>query len=601
MTTRTWIRRLFARSPRTRRLAPARCRPRLETLEQRLTPSIVYQQTFDNTTGVTVPLSDYSWNANVNPIGSAATSPQAFVSPARGDPTTFGTTGNGFLELDTTSMPLPQTPVIAWTQDQSVLGLQYNGQSTTQLDSTTITTLSWYQGNTDASDKFQIAARDMNGNWFVSQQTFAQNNPVPTDADFNSQGNTITTTYAALTWNSLNFVPGTSLVEGGASAGPTGYLTAIGLFLQDTNGVSSGEEYRFDTFTITTKTGLKVTESGPATVTAGTDATYTVTLHNGGPGNARGVSLTDMVPAGTTYVSAAPVSGQNPDGFSCTQSGGTVTGTPTGGVVASGNTDQFNLLVHVLGSDPNGSDISNTATLTSTSTDSATATFHSTVSNLTVESVSDLASVDPRLSPTQAGAGTLVAGAIQGAEQMSVIRYLQVTFSTAVTLNSSGNYGLKLMEVNGPAFNAGNTTGGRLIQASVYRTVMNPGGTETVTYSFSGPGTENGSLEDGNYSLRFNESAIQAGGLALSSSGDPFSAGPALFHRLFGDSNGDGKVDGTDSTAFMASYRSVMGQANYRAYFDFYNHARIDSTDYYVFLARNGKKLNADGSLSNLP
>jgi hypothetical protein len=176
-----------------------------------------------------------------------------------------------------------------------------------------------------------------------------------------------------------------------------------------------------------------------------------------------------------------------------------------------------------------------------------------------------------------------------------------VTFSTAVTLDPGANYGLNLMEINGPAFNTGNTTGGRLIQASVYRTVMNAGGTETVTYSFSGPGTEYGSLEDGNYSLSFNESAIQAGGQALSSSGDPFSAGPALFHRLFGDSNGDAKVDSTDSTAFLAAYRSYIGQANYRAYFDFFNHARVDSTDYYEFLRRNGQKLNADGSLSTLP
>jgi hypothetical protein len=33
MTTRTWIRRLFARKPRTVRKAPARCRPAVEALE----------------------------------------------------------------------------------------------------------------------------------------------------------------------------------------------------------------------------------------------------------------------------------------------------------------------------------------------------------------------------------------------------------------------------------------------------------------------------------------------------------------------------------------------------------------------------------------
>jgi hypothetical protein len=64
------------------------------------------------------------------------------------------------------------------------------------------------------------------------------------------------------------------------------------------------------------------------------------------------------------------------------------------------------------------------------------------------------------------------------------------------------------------------------------------------------------------------------------------------FFRLFGDLNGDGKVDSTDSAAFMAAYRSFAGQATYRSYFDFYNHGRVDATDYYMFLRRNGMVLN---------
>jgi hypothetical protein len=256
-----------------------------------------------------------------------------------------------------------------------------------------------------------------------------------------------------------------------------------------------------------------------------------------------------------------------------------------------------------------------TDTVTRSITGSATVVVSGLPGPTVVGSVTYVASIDPRLTATQAGAGTLVAGAAQGAEQMSAIRYLQVTFSTAVTLDPSGNYGLKLMEVNGPAFNTGNTNPalGRHIQASVVSAVMNAGGAETVTYSFSGAGTEYGSLEDGNYSLRFNESAIQGGGPggpALSSSGDPFTTGPALFHRLFGDGNGDGKVDNTpyspstptitDNSTFMAAYRSLIGMANYRAYYDFNNDGRVDSTDYYQFLRRNGKKLNADGSETSI-
>jgi hypothetical protein len=51
MTARTWIRRLFARTPRTARKAPARCRPTLEALESRYVPStLVVTKTTD--TGV---------------------------------------------------------------------------------------------------------------------------------------------------------------------------------------------------------------------------------------------------------------------------------------------------------------------------------------------------------------------------------------------------------------------------------------------------------------------------------------------------------------------------------------------------------------------
>jgi hypothetical protein len=42
MTRRSWIRKLFARTPRTVRKAPARFRPRFEALEDRVTPSAFY-------------------------------------------------------------------------------------------------------------------------------------------------------------------------------------------------------------------------------------------------------------------------------------------------------------------------------------------------------------------------------------------------------------------------------------------------------------------------------------------------------------------------------------------------------------------------------
>src|SRR5262245_23782272 len=49
MTLRSWIRQLFAHRPRTVRKAPARCRPTLEALEDRLVPAtLIVNSTADN-------------------------------------------------------------------------------------------------------------------------------------------------------------------------------------------------------------------------------------------------------------------------------------------------------------------------------------------------------------------------------------------------------------------------------------------------------------------------------------------------------------------------------------------------------------------------
>jgi hypothetical protein len=71
----------------------------------------------------------------------------------------------------------------------------------------------------------------------------------------------------------------------------------------------------------------------------------------------------------------------------------------------------------------------------------------------------------------------------------------------------------------------------------------------------------------------------------------------ATFFRLFGDVNGDGKVDATDQTAFMAAYRSRSGMANYRGYFDYDGNGMVDSSDYYQFLVHLNHKLDANGNL----
>src|SRR5262249_47549040 len=195
------------------------------------------------------------------------------------------------------------------------------------------------------------------------------------------------------------------------------------------------------------------------------------------------------------------------------------------------------------------------------------------------------------------------------AGQKSIIRNIRVTYSSYVFLDPNlqapnSNRGLNLRKLNGPYGAAPNT----LIQANVASTVYNrTTGAYTVIYSFSGAGTELGSLEDGNYSLQFNEAAIQGGGPGgpgLSPAGDPFAVQAAQFFRFFGDVNGDRVVDSTtDYAAFRMALRSRIGTPPYRAYFDFNADGIIDSVDATQLTtvhARYSKRLNTDGSVTPL-
>jgi hypothetical protein len=214
------------------------------------------------------------------------------------------------------------------------------------------------------------------------------------------------------------------------------------------------------------------------------------------------------------------------------------------------------------------------------------------------------------LANPQAGTGTLNpgAGSVSGdpnfnAGQKSVIRDIRVTYSGYVFLDPNlqsptTNRGLDLVKLNGP-YGAGPNT---LIHAVVASTVYNRvTGAYTVIYGFSGAGTEFGSLEDGNYSLQFNEAAIQGGGPggpALSPAGDPFATQAAMFWRFFGDNLGNRCVNDSNLTAFRQAYRWTIGSPNYRAAFDFDGNGVIDVNDNYQLQRRLHHMLNPDGTTS---
>jgi uncharacterized repeat protein (TIGR01451 family) len=114
----------------------------------------------------------------------------------------------------------------------------------------------------------------------------------------------------------------------------------------------------------------------PDPVQAGTNLNYTITMTNAGPDSATSVSLSDTLPAGTTYVSHV-----SPGGWSCTTpasgAGGTVACSIASMPVENAT---FTLIVAVNAGVSAGTVLSNTATVTSStgdpdsSNDSATTT-----------------------------------------------------------------------------------------------------------------------------------------------------------------------------------------------------------------------------------
>ena len=118
-----------------------------------------------------------------------------------------------------------------------------------------------------------------------------------------------------------------------------------------------------------------------------------------------------------------------------------------------------------------------------------------------------------------------------------------------------------------------------------------------IRLTFSGGDTEFGSLADGDYTLSINGTAILDDlGVAVDGDANGTAGGnrSLAFFRLFGDTDGDRDVDGTDFELFRQAY---LGLIPLVTYLDFNNSGSIvnDSADRTAFLARRGKKLTSAG------
>src|SRR5205085_6585407 len=150
---------------------------------------------------------------------------------------------------------------------------------------------------------------------------------------------------------------------------------------------------------------LLISKSGPESVSAGDTFDYSIFVSNGGPSSAQNVTVTDTLPAGTTFVAL----NASTTLFTCTTpsvgSGGTVT--CTAAAFEDESETSFTISVKTSPGAPSGI-INNTATISSATPDPNTSDNSSTAATgiaATSTASADL-SIDSVLGSTSAASGS---------------------------------------------------------------------------------------------------------------------------------------------------------------------------------------------------
>ena len=220
---------------------------------------------------------------------------------------------------------------------------------------------------------------------------------------------------------------------------------------------------------VSSQADVSVMKSAPAAVAAGSNLTYTITVANAGPSDAANVTMSDTLPAGTTFVSESQTSGPT---FTCT-TGATVTCSIAS--LPAGLSAAFNITVNIPPATPTGTVIANTATSGSSTPDTAPNNNTSQVST-TVGANADLAVTKngPTFTPSNTDVVYTVTAANAGPSN-----------AANVTLTETVPAGMTFVSVNqttGPTFNCTGT--GPVVCTIATFTV---GATATFQFTFNAP------------------------------------------------------------------------------------------------------------------
>jgi hypothetical protein len=174
-------------------------------------------------------------------------------------------------------------------------------------------------------------------------------------------------------------------------------------------------------------------------------------------------------------------------------------------------------------------------------------------------------SAPPQLAQAPAVNGNT--SALAGA-QRSMVDSLAYTFSKSVSLAANA-FTIALH----PTVTVNGTTG-QTVGTLPALSWSSPDGGVTWVVTFSGAGVVNGSIADGVYDITLNHAAVtDATGQAMSADRTD------TFYRLYGDTNGDGTVNNSDTFQFKSTFLKNAGDAGYLAYLDYNGDGTINNTD----------------------
>jgi hypothetical protein len=160
-----------------------------------------------------------------------------------------------------------------------------------------------------------------------------------------------------------------------------------------------------------------------------------------------------------------------------------------------------------------------------------------------------------------------------GSTQRSMVTSLTVTFSTVVHLDP-GAFELVRQE-------------GGVIDLRIAEAVVVGHTADTIT--FAGAGIIGGSLPDGHYTLAIRGDQVHDNfGQALDGTGTGAEGSDRsdTFFRLFGDSDGDGRVGFQDLLSFFSTLGKRAGDPGYLWYFDYQGDGRVELDDLIQVLRR---------------